>query len=233
MFGKKKRVSEDPVVNLARGIAYCDDLRAYRRKDLDQIDETFEALKKTRFREYNEMWTRARPAADKIVNMPLKVGGVKRMIGALSWIRVAGRVGLIVVVLMVAMQFVPAWRRALGSDPFGGNGLLYTIITVLFAVALLNLGSIMDYLIRKRIIAYEDSTMDEYAPYRDRMKDCVDKMMRSLAREIERGTETPDSLSMVLYFDDYQNIKVINHWRPKSMWVFKKSYNHYQIVPKS
>jgi hypothetical protein len=37
---------------------------------------------------------------------------------------------------------------------------------------------------------------------------------------------------MILYFDDYDNIKVVNKWRPKSMFVFKKSFDLHEIVPK-
>jgi len=232
LFGKK-RVSEDPVVNLARGIAFCDDLRAYRRTDLAQMDETFGALKTTRFRDYSDMWAKIRPAADRIVTMPLRVKGVKAMIGAVSWVRLAGRLALIVMIVLIAMQIVPIWQNVLGAEPFGGNLLLYTLVSVLAAVVLLTLGSAFDYSIRKRIIAYEDSTMDEYAPCRNKMKECVNKMMRSLARETERGTETPESLSMILNFGDYDNIEVISTWRPKSMLFVKKTYIRYRVNPKA
>jgi hypothetical protein len=56
--------------------------------------------------------------------------------------------------------------------------------------------------------------------------------MKSLAREIGRTKRNPDYFGLVLYFDDYDNITVIDKWKPKSMFVFKKSYNHFQVVPK-
>jgi len=227
----KKGVSEDPVTNLARGIASCDAIRAYRRRDLASIDETFDALKKTRFREYNDLWLKARPSAERIVNMPLKIEGVKRMIGALSWAKVSGRVSLIVLAVLVAVQFVPSFGGGTGGGLLGENAILYTLICVVVTVALFNLGSVLDYVIRKRIIAYEDATADEYAPYRDKMKDCVNRMMKALAREVERGSESQEDLSMVLYFDDYDNTRVVDHWKPKAMWLIKKTYDHYKLVP--
>ncbi len=93
----------------------------------------------------------------------------------------------------------------------------------------MNVATFIDYRIRKRIIAYEDSTTDQYAPAREKMKECVNKMMKSLAREAARSGKDKDYYGLVLYFDDYSNIEVVDHWRPKSMVFFKKSYNHYQV----
>lgn len=197
------------------------------------MDETFEALKKTRFREYNDMWTKVRPAAEKIVNMPLKVPGVRVMIGAVNWARVAGRLALIVMIVLIALQIVPIWQNFLGPEPLGGNALLYTLIIVLAAAVLLTMSSVLDYFIRKRIIAYEDSTVNEYAPYRGKMKECVNKMMAAFAREAGRGKETPESLRMVLNFGDYDHIEVVSKWQPKAMWFIKKTYEHYLVYPRA
>ncbi len=197
------------------------------------MDETFGALKKTRFREYGDMWARVRPAAEKIVNMPLRIPGVKVMIGAVNWARVTGRLALIVMIVLVALQIVPIWQNVLGPEPFGGNALLYTLIMVLAAAVLLTLSSVLDYFIRRRIIGYEDSTMNEYAPYREKMKECVNKMMAAFSREAGRGKETPESLRMVLNFGDYDHIEVINKWQPKSMWLVKKTYEHYLVYPRA
>src|SRR4030067_3438444 len=124
MLGRKKK-EEDPVTPLARCIVVLDDIRAYRRKDVDQIDGLFSELKKSRFKEHYEMWVKARPQAEKIVDMPLKVEGVRGMIRALSWVKVATRVALIVLVFFIAMLVVPAWEKVLGPHPFCGNGFLY------------------------------------------------------------------------------------------------------------
>jgi len=57
-------------------------------------------------------------------------------------------------------------------------------------------------------------------------------MMKSLAREVARGKKNPDYYGLVLYYDDYDNIEVTGKWRPKSLIFFKKSYNHFQVIPK-
>jgi len=57
-------------------------------------------------------------------------------------------------------------------------------------------------------------------------------MMKSLAKEAKRGAKGLEYYGLVLYFDDYDNIEVVDKWRPKSMGIFKRSYNHYQVVPK-
>jgi hypothetical protein len=230
MFGRKER-EEDPVSTLARCLVLLDDLRAYRRKDVEQVDQMFSKLKKTRFKEHYDSWVKIRPAAEKIVDMPTKVDGVPGMIRMLAWVKVANRVALIVLILFLALQIVPAWKRALGPHPFGGNGLLYSAIAVAVVVVAMNAASLMDFRIRKRIIAYENSTLDEYAPARDKMKEGVSKMMKSLAKEASRSGQNPENYSIILYFNDYDHMKVINQWRPKSMGIFKKSYNHYQVVP--
>jgi len=229
---KKKQKEIDPVSQLAQCITLLDDTRAYRRKDVERIDEAFAALKKTRFKEHYDMWVKARPAAEKIADMPLKIPGVPRMIRALAWIKVANRVGLIVLIGFLAIQIVPVWRRVLGQHPFGGHAFLYSMIAVMIVVIAMNCATVVDYRIRKKIIRYEAETKDLYAPQREKMKECVGKMMKSLAKEANRSGKNPEYYKLVLYFDDYENTKVVNQWRPKVMFVFKKSYSHFEVVPK-
>jgi hypothetical protein len=231
MFGRKQR-EEDPETTLARCIVLLDDIRAYRRKDPEQIEAQFAPLKKSRFKDIYDMWIKARPAAERIVDMPLKIPGAKETIRRLAWLKVANRVFLIGLIFFIALQIVPIWRRTFGSDFLSGNGLILTGVFVVLWVVSMNIATVMDYRLRKKIIAYEETTEDKYAPERDKMKECVDKMMKSLAREIGRTKVNPDYFGLVLYFDDYDNITVIDKWKPKSMFFFKKSYNHYQVVPK-
>ena len=232
VWGRKEK-DEDPVSTLARCIVLLDDIRAYRRKDVEKMEETFSKLKKSRFKEHYDLWVKVRPAAERIVDMPLKVAGVPRIIRTLAWLKVANRFGIIVVIFLIAIQIVPAWRRALGPHPFGGHLFLYSLIVVLIVVVLVNLSTVLDYIIRRRIIAYEAITMDEYAADRSRMKDGVSKMMKSLAREANRAGNDPQNFGMVLYFDDYDHIQVVKQWKPKSMGLFKRPYNHYQVIPRA
>jgi hypothetical protein len=229
---ERKEKPEDPVITLARCINLLDDIRAYRRKDVEKIEQTFSRLKGSRFKEFYDMWVKLRPHAEKIVDMPMQVNGVRQMINRLAWVKLIGRVGLIVIILLLSLQIVPAWRRALGGNPFGGQGIIYVGIVVVFVAALMNLSSVMDYRIRKRVIAYEDATVDKYAPNRERMKEGVNRMLRSLGRESTRKGRDPRDFGLVLYFDDYDNIQVVKKWQPKSMGMFKKSYYHYQVLPK-
>jgi len=196
------------------------------------METVFSALKKTRFREHYDQWVKVRPSVEKIVDMPMKVPGVKKMITNLGWLKVVNRVLLIVLVVFASMLIVPAWRRALGENPFGGHSMLYLGIAVALVMTSLNLATVMDYRIRRKIIAYEDATMDEYEPARTRLKETVDKMLRSLGREWEKQKGGPRGLSLVLYFDDYEHAKVINQWRPKALGLWKKPYHHYEVVPK-
>ncbi len=228
----RKPKDEDPETTLARCVVLMDDLRAYRRKDLDIVEKQFEPLKKSRFKDIYDMWTKAMPSAQKIVDMPLKIPGVDKMIRTINWLRVANKVFLIFLVLFVAFQIVPIWRRTFGLEFLSGTGLILTIFFVLLVVITLNLVTFLDYRIRKKVIAFEDATMDEYAPARERMKESVNRMMKVLAREVGRTKKDPDYYGLVLYFDDYDNIEVVDKWRPRSMGFFKKSYNHFQVVPK-
>ena len=231
MFGRKQK-EEDSETTLARCIVLLDDIRAYRRKDTEQIEAQFVPLKKSRYKDIYDMWVKVRPSAEKIVDMPAKIPGVPSLIRAIGWMKVANRVFMIILILLIAFQIVPVWRRTLGHEFLSGSGLMLLISFVLLVVVSLNVVTFLDYRVRKKIIAYEEATMDEYAPAREKMKDGVSKMMRSLAREVGRTKTDPDYYGLVLYFDDYDNIEVIDKWRPKSMGLFKKSYNHYQVVPK-
>lgn len=231
MFGRKQAV-DDPETSLARCVVLCDDIRAYRRKDVEQIEAQFSALKKSRFSEFYDMWVKARPSAEKIVDMPMQIPGVKKLIRTVSVVKLLNKVSMIFVVLFISFQLVPIWRRTLGADFLSGIGLYILIGTVLVVVGALNIVSMLDYRIRKKIIAYEEETMDSYAPAREKMKDCVSRMMRSLAREAKRSGKDPNYYGLVLYFDDYEYIEVVDKWRPKSLGIFKKSYNHYHVVPK-
>ena len=231
MFGRKKK-EEEPVTTLARGLVLLDDIRAYRRKDPEMIESVFADLKKSRFREFYDMWVKARPSAEKIIDMPTKVEGVRQLIRLLSWLKVANRILLIILVLIVALMIVPVWRNALGHDVFSGNGFIYATVFVFLAVISMNVATALDFRIRKKIVAYESATMAQYAPAREKMKECVNKMMRALAKEAKRDSRGRDFYGLVLYFDDYDNIEVVNKWQPKSIGIFKRSYYHYQVVPK-
>jgi hypothetical protein len=231
MFGRKQK-EEDPETTLARCIVLLDDVRAYRRKDTEQIEQQFAPLKKSRFKEHYDLWVKVRPFAEKIVDMPAKIPGVPSLIRAIGWMKVANRVFLIVLILFIAFQIVPVWRRNLGQEFLSGLGLILLLSFVILMVVTLNVVTILDYRVRKKIIAYEEATMDEYAAAREKMKESVSKMMRSLAREVGRSKTDPNYYGLVLYFDDYDNIEVVDKWRPKSMGLFKKSYNHYQVIPK-
>jgi len=228
----RRQREEDPETTLARCIVLLDDIRAYRRKDPEQIETQFDPLKKTRFKDIYDMWVKARPAAEKIVDMPLKIPGAKETIRRLAWLKVANRVFLIALIFFVALQIVPIWRRTLGHEFLSGNGLILAGVFVVLVVVSMNIATVMDYRLRKKIVAYEETTMDQYAPARDKMKECINKMMKGLAREIGRAKKNPDYYGLVLYFDDYDNIEVTDKWRPKSMFFFKKTYNHFQVVPK-
>ncbi|MBN1678182.1 MAG: hypothetical protein JW880_06545 [Candidatus Thermoplasmatota archaeon] len=228
----RKKVEEDPETTLARCIVLLDDIRAYRRKDPEQIEAQFEPLKKSRFKDTYDMWVKARPAAEKIVDMPMKIPGARETIRRLAWLKVANRLFLIVLIFFLAIQIVPVWRRTFGSEFLSGTGLILAGVFVALVVISMNIATIWDYRLRKKIVAYEAATADEYASARDKMKECVNKMMKSLAREMIRTKKDPNHYGLILYFDDYDNIEVKDKWKPKTMFFFKKSYNHYQVVPK-
>ncbi|MCU0852845.1 MAG: hypothetical protein MUC90_06310 [Thermoplasmata archaeon] len=232
MFGGRQ-TKDDPETSLARCIVLLDDLRAYRRKDIEQVERQFGALKKTRLSEYYDMWVKTRPHAERIVDMPAQVPGVKKLIQAIGWLRLLNKISMILLVLFISFQIVPIWRSSLGGDFVNGIGLYILLGTVLFVVALLNVVSILDYRTRKRIITYEEGTMDKYASDREKMKEGVNRMMKALARESKRSGKDPNYFGMVLYFDDYENIEVVDKWRPKSLGIFKKSYSHFQVIPKA
>lgn len=232
MFGRRQ-VVDDPETSLARCIVLCDDIRAYRRKDVEQLETQFSALKKSRFSEFYDMWVKARPSAERIVDMPFQITGVKQLIRAVSIVKLLSKVFMILVVLFISFQIVPIWRSTLGGDFLNGVGLYILIAVVLAIVTSLNVVSLLDYRIRKKVIAYEEETMDKYAPAREKMKECVSRMMRALARESKRSGKDPNYYGLILYFDDYDSIEVVDKWRPKSLGLFKKSYNHYHVVPKA
>lgn len=232
MFGARQ-VKDDPETSLARCIVLLDDIRAYRRKEIEQIETQFGALKKSRFSEFYDMWVKARPYAEKIVDMPSMVPGVKRLIQAISWLKLLNKVFLILVVLFISFQIVPLWRSSLGADFVSGLGLYILIGSVLVVIATLNIVSLLDYRTRRKIIAYEEETMDKYAPAREKMKEAVSRMLKALARESKRSGRDPNYFALVLYFDDYENLEVVDKWRPRSLGLFKKSYNHYHIIPKA
>jgi hypothetical protein len=231
MLGRRPQ-EEDPESTLARCIVLLDDIRAYRRKDIKQVEAQFAPLKKSRFKDIYDMWVKARPSAEKIAEMPLKVPGARQSISRLAWLGVTNRGLLIFIVLFAALLIVPVWKQFLGPSFLGGNGLLYLAFFVLLFVVSTTVSTAMDYRIRKKIIAYEESTMEQYAPEREKMKECVSKMMKTLAKEVSRSKKNPNYYGLVLYFDDYDSMEVVVKWKPKSMIFFKKSYNHFQVIPK-
>jgi len=209
-----------------------DDVRAYRRKDIKDIEKVLSRLKRSRFKEHYNQWIKARSSVERILDMPLKVKGVKEMIRNLAWLKVVNRIFLIVLVVFAAMIIVPAWRGVPGDRPFGGDAMLYTGIVLALVVLSLNLATFMDYRIRKRIVAYEEAAVEEYAPARAKLKEFVDKMLGTLAREADRAKVDLSNWGMVLYFDDYEHITVVKQLQPKSVGFWKKPYRRYQVIPK-
>lgn len=234
MPSKKKGTvvrSDEQLVPLTDLITSLDSVRAYRRRGSQNLEEKFKRVGGMGYSDLRRLWHGIEGDVKAIVDMPLNIPEVPRLIRLNYALRLVGRLFFIMLVILLAARLVRAWRSVLG-EALGGN-LPLLISVVIGAVVAMNGEVIIDYIIRRKVVDYETRTEDRYKKHVNKVRDAVQTVIDRLARESKQSRKDPSELPFHLFFDDYDNIEVISEKTPRSMLIFKRKFKVYTAIVKS
>ncbi|MEM4262544.1 MAG: hypothetical protein QXY98_02260 [Thermoplasmata archaeon] len=210
-------------------ITCLDSIRGYRRRSSVGLDKKFEALKGRSASQATKIWKEVQPDIDRIVNMPTEIPGVPTMIRMNHYLRIASRIFLILFAIILGAFFVSAYRPYLGFFRevwFFAFVILGLVITTYGAIAL-------DYRIRRKVVKFENETMDKYEKNVEKVARACQRMIDILRDEIRRSRRDPYDFPVKLFYDDYDGIKVTDSFYPRSLLFFRQKFKVYIAIVSS
>ena len=233
MSKKKDTVvrSNEQLIPLTDIITSLDSVRAYRRRSSQNLDEKFKRIGGMGFPDLRRLWPGIEGDVKTIVDMPLNIPGVPRLIRLNYALRLLGRIFFILLVVVLAARLVRAWRPLLGEAL--GDNLPLLIVIVLGAVISMNGEVVADYVIRRRVVEYESLTEERYKKHVNRVKGATQTVIDRLAEDTKQSKKDPKDFPFHLFFDDYDNIEVIQEKVPRSMLIFKRKFKVYTAIVKN
>lgn len=231
MPGKKGAVarSEEQIVPLTDLITSLDSLRGYRRRSSQNLDEKFRRIGGMGYPDLRKLWGDIEDDVKAIVDMPLKIPSVPGLIRLNYYLRLTSRIFFILLVIVLATRIVRAWRPLAGDI---GQNIWLLIAVVLGSVIAMNGEVMVDYMIRRKVIAYEKETEQRYSRNVLKLKRATQTVIDRLGKEIRQGRMDPKDFPFYVFYDDYDGIEVIGTKTPRSMLIFKKKYKVYTAVSK-
>lgn len=204
-------------------ITCLDSIRGYRRRSSINLDEKFDALRGRAAEQAIKIWKGVKPDVERIVDMPARIPGVPAMIRANHYLKIASRVFLILFAIIIGAFFVPAYRPYLGFFRE-----LWFFAFVIFGLLLTTYGAIaLDYRIRRKVIKFENETIAEYEKNVQKVAKACQRLIDILSDEIRRARKDPYDFPIKLFYDDYNGIKVIDSFYPRTMLFFKQKFKVY------
>lgn len=221
---------DEQILPLTDVISSLDSLRAYRRRSSIGLDEKFRRLKGMGYSELGRLWGDIKDAVEEIVEMPLRIPGVPRLIRLHAYLRLAAVLFMILFVIVFAALFVRAWRTTLGD--LLGDQLWLFLLVVIGTVVTFNGAAVVDYRIRRRIIRYEEETQARYAASVAQLKRGAQAAISQLVREVGQADKDPGQFPFELFFTDYEGVEVVETKTPRVLLLFKKKFQVYTAIPK-
>lgn len=232
MPAKKAPVArrEEQIKPLTEVITSLDSMRAYRRRSGQNLEEMFSRLGGMGYPELRKIWWDIDEDVRDIMEMPLKVPRVPLLIHLNLYLKIIGRVFLIVLVLILAGRLVRIWEPVLGE--LFGDRLWLLILVAVGGLVAINGEVVVDYIIRRRIVRYEEESKQEYAEHVENLKQAAQKVISQLVREVRHARKDPGEYPFFLFFDDYEGIEVTKVKTPRSMGIFKRKFSVFTAIPK-
>jgi len=232
MPSKKKGAvarSDEQIVPLTDLITTLDSVRAYRRRSSQNLEEKFRRLGEMGYSDLRKLWWEIEDDVNTIVDMPLKIPRVPRLIRLNLYLRLTSRLFFILLVIVLATRIVRAWRPLVGD--FGQN-IWLLIVVVLGSVFAMNGEVVVDYLIRRKVVQYEKETEQRYSKNVLKLKKATQTVIDRLVGEVGQGRKDPRDFPFYVFYDDYDRIEITASKTPRSMFIFKKKYKVFTAIPK-
>lgn len=218
-----KSSKKEKLENLCQLILYLDGVRAFRRVEPELIKEGFQ---KMGTKEFTDMWKSIRHDVEKIAYNPItEIRGLPTLMKLVALLKLLVPLSSIFMVLVIAAHFRPPEKLPLPLPSVFREWITLTIaFTFSFAtiIALVTL----DYTIRRKIIKYEEKHCEKFSAGRERIRNVIERLVKVLAKELERNGEDPKKYKMILFFK-YKGLKVIKEDRGK---ILRRKYPLYEVI---
>jgi len=203
-------------------IEVLDGVSVFRRASPEDIEDAFKSLKSATL---TEEWKKIRHYVRKIAYLPLEVPGVPELMRLGAYIRIFLPLTMIFAIIGLGHSLRP---KLLPAPPFVATPerlAIFFCISGLLAVSLI----VIDYKIRRKVIAYERAHRAKLGKGRAAVKKAVQKLIFAFARELRKHKVDPEKYKLTLFHRDYDGVKIIKVSR-KLLKIFPRKYNMYQVV---
>jgi len=225
-FRKRKDERYERIEKLCIVISMLDRIRAFRRVNVEEVEEVFREVP---YRDIRSEWKKVRHAVKKIIMMPYESAKITRLIKTTYYLRI-----LMMFSMMMALtaMYVKLMYPKLTS-PSGtlkwimllSNPKVVLAFTALFP-AVSGLYVFFDYRTRRAIIRYEDEHKEKLKLGRMKIKGLIEKVIAKIISEVRRMKLDLDEFQLELYFRDYRGIQVL---KEKHGRVFERKWPIYVV----
>jgi len=201
-------------------IVQLDSLRAFRRVDPETVKASFVQVNS---KDLAQEWASIKKDVEKIAYMPLEIPRIPTLMKLALILKFIFPLTVIPSFLILMSRF---FSRS-GEAPFQ---LDERMLIILLAVPLIigQSSLLLDFKIRRTIANYEGRHPEKFSVKREKLKAVTQKAVKKLGEKIERYGEDSANYKLTLYFNDYENLKIIKESRGR---IFKTKYYKYTAVP--
>ncbi|MEM2614251.1 MAG: hypothetical protein QXO15_08540 [Nitrososphaerota archaeon] len=215
-LGNKKEILEE-LDALCKLIMLLDGLRAFRRVKPEIVKAIFANLKS---KDIAREWSKIEKDIEKIAYMPLNIPKIK------TWMKTALILRYLFIIATVP-SFLLFMSRFVSKSIVINIDERISISVLLIPLISGQLSLILDFLIRRKISRYEETHPEKYLTKKTKIKATVQLIIKKVVKLMKIHGEKPEKHILTLYFNDYDNIKIISKSRGK---IFKRKYYIYKAV---
>lgn len=212
----------EKIESLCQLIVDLDSVRAFKRVKPELLREGFERMKSA---ELMQMWKTIRHDVDKIAYMPLKIQGLPTLMRLAAFLKLLSPLVSIFMVLSLAALFRSPKGLPIPLPAIFAERTTF-VITFILSFAIFIAFIIVDYIIRRKVVKYEEEHMDKFSRGRERIKNVIQELIAKLTEELKRQNEDPNNFKMIL-FHKYKGLKIIKETRGR---IIKRKYPLYTAI---
>lgn len=217
---KLDKVREEELDALRYLIAQLDSLRAFRRVSPETVKASFMQVKS---KDLAQEWAHIKKDVEKMAYMPLEIPRIPTLMKL-----------ALILKFIFPLSLIPGFLIFMSRFLLKSGGISFQLderMFILILVVPLIVGQsslLLDFTIRRKIANYEGRHPEKFSVKRKKLKAVTQKAIKKLVERIERRGEDPANHKLTLYFNDYENIKIIKKSRGR---IFKRKYYKYTAIP--